>query len=67
MKKILLKTLILSSVWVLPAAAQQFVDCSEGNAACDVLYASDELFTTGNAQGSVQVADWTQVKTNDKP
>ena len=31
MKKILLKTLILGSVWILPAAAQQFVDCSEGN------------------------------------
>ena len=67
MKKILFKTLILASVWVYPAVAQQFVDCSDGNAACDVLYASDELFTTGNAGGSVQVADWTQVKTNDKP
>jgi len=67
MKKILFKTLILASVWVLPAAAQQFVDCSEGNGACDVLYASDEVFMAPNAGGAVQVADWTQVKTNDKP
>ncbi len=66
MKKIFFKTLVLASVWVLPASAQQFIDCSEGDATCDVLYATDELFTSGN-QNSVQVADWTQLKTNDKP
>ena len=44
---------------VLPAAAQQFVDCSEGNANCDVLYASEDIFVD-NVQNR-------EVKTTDKP
>lgn len=71
MKKIIFKSLFLSSVCMLalPVAAQRFIDCSEGNAECDVLYASDEIFTapTNSATGSVQTDDWTLLKTNDKP
>ena len=71
MKKIIFKSLVLSSVCLmaLPVAAQRFIDCSEGNAECDVLYASDEIFTTPTAgtTGAVQQADWALVKTNDKP
>ena len=71
MKKIIFKSLVLGSVCLLalPVAAQRFIDCSEGNAECDVLYASDEIFTapTNSASGSVQADDWAPLKTNDKP
>ena len=65
MKNLIFKSLLLSSVCVLPAAAQQFIDCSEGNEACDVLYASDEMFV-GNS-GQVQVESGLRLKTNEKP
>lgn len=71
MEKIIFRSLILSSVCMLalPVAAQRFIDCSAGNAECDVLYASDEIFTTptSSASGSVQTDDLTLLKTNDKP
>ena len=69
MKKVIFKTLILGSVCVLalPVAAQRFVDCSDGNGACDVLYASDEIFVGNTPTGQVQADDWTLLKTNDKP
>ena len=63
MKKLIFKSLLLGTVWALPVAAQQFIDCSEGNEKCDVLYASDEMFV--GASGQVQAE--TIVKTNEKP
>ncbi|MBR6231467.1 MAG: toxin co-regulated pilus biosynthesis Q family protein [Alphaproteobacteria bacterium] len=63
MKKTILKQFFLGTVCsmavVLPAAAQQFIDCSEGNANCDVLYASEDVFVD-NVQNR-------EVKTTDKP
>ena len=70
MKKVIFKNFILGSVCMLalPVMAQRFIDCSEGNEACDVLYASDEIFAApSSASGEVQVEDWTLLKTNDKP
>ena len=69
MKKLIFKSFVLGSVCALafPVAAQRFIDCSEGNAACDVLYASDEIFVGNNLSGQVQADDWTLVKTTDKP
>ncbi len=71
MKRILFKNLILASTFVasFPGLAGQFVDCSNGNANCDVLYASDEVFlgTDSGVTGGVQANDWTMLKTNDKP
>ena len=72
MKKIIFKTVILGSVFTLalPVMAGQFIDCSEGNANCDVLYATDEVFLgapeTG-ISGGVQVSESTLIKTTDKP
>ena len=62
MKKIILKTLLLSSVWACSAGAQQFIDCSEGNEACDVLYATDESFVAATGEVTTPM-----LKTNDKP
>ena len=71
MKKIAFKSLILGSVCALafPAMAQRFIDCSEGNEACDVLYASDEIFAMPGmaTSGQVEAQDWIPVKTTDKP
>ena len=71
MKKIIFKSLILSSVCLmaLPVTAQRFIDCSDGNAECDVLYASDEIFAmpTASATGSVQMDGLPLVKTNGNP
>ena len=48
MKKTILKQFFLGTVFpmavVLPVSAQQFIDCSEENANCDVLYASEDIF-----------------------
>ena len=63
MKKTILKQFFLGTVYsmilALPAAAQQFIDCSEENANCDVLYASEDVFVD-NVQSR-------GVKTTDKP
>ena len=63
MKKTILKQFFLGTVCsmavVLPAAAQQFIDCSEGNANCDVLYASEDVFVD-----NVQNRD---TKTTERP
>ena len=40
--------------------AQQFVDCSDGNADCDVLYSSEEMFVGNMQQPGL-------LKTNDRP
>ena len=69
MKKMILKSLLLASVCAgaLPVLAQQFIDCSEGNASCDVLYATEENFVAapGEQIEGIQVADL--LKTTDKP
>ena len=69
MKKTIFKTLILGSIWMssVSVMAQQFIDCSNGNKACDVLYASDEIFVGGANNTSVQTGTNVLLKTNDKP
>ena len=67
MKKVILKSLFLASVWALPVAAQQFIDCSEGNEACDVLYASDDSFVDVSGEVQQVTVNSPKLKTNDKP
>ena len=72
MKKNIFKTFILGAVFTaaLPVEATQFIDCSGGDANCDVLYASDDVFLgaqSDGVSGGVQVADWNMLKTTDKP
>ena len=59
MKKMIFKSLILGSVLgvAVPVFAQQFIDCSDGNANCDVLYSSDDIFVDNTGL----------LKTNDQP
>ena len=70
MKKIIFKSLILCSVFgaSLPVLAEQFIDCSDGSANCDVLYAADDIFVAEPARqvsGNLQTDDL--VKTTNKP
>ena len=59
MEKMILKSFILGAVLgvTVPVFAQQFIDCSDGNANCDVLYSSDEIFVDNGGL----------LKTNDRP
>ena len=70
MKKIILKNMLLSSVFVagvasaqaVQMAGQQFIDCSAGDGRCDVLYAAEDIF-----QGVNTPASGGLIRTTDTP
>ena len=64
MKKTTLKNLFLASscLIALPVMAEQFIDCSNGAAGCDVLYAADEIFVPTTPADNQAIS-----KTSDQP
>ena len=67
MKQTTFQYLLLASIcWMaVPGLAEQFIDCSEGDEACDVLYASDDIFVADSSAN--EAADTGIMKTNDMP